>query len=350
MAKTARKTDTPSPRTDGISKAQPAPHTIDTDSPDVQMLRSDGSVIQQFLAGLVPFFLKATEAERSSVARLARVRTLVAPKDADADGRMQMEIKDANAAIEEAEELWNPICAAFFGVHRKLTAKRGLTIGDDKRPGYLLQAKMIAQQHHNRYSEEAERQRQAENRRLQQEAEARARQDRERELELIEQEALKAEAASTDLSEREEIFITRIVDGDLPVRAAQATGYKDPQGMATRLLDTPKIAQAITGRQSAKALREQASAVREMPVQTTHYEAEKQIKKIGTDRTTWSAEVYDVEAFMAVVLDPTSRMRYGVPADVATFVQTKVNDLAKALHEKLDVVPGIRAKKNVSTY
>jgi len=69
----------------------------------------------------------------------------------------------------------------------------------------------------------------------------------------------------------------------------------------------------------------------------------------GFDRSTYSAVVDDPDAFIAALLDPRTRTTLGIPADVATFDQSKMNDYAKSMKELIEKWPGVRLKKNTTT-
>src|SRR5689334_18019429 len=88
-------------------------------NPDVEMVSTESSGIRSFLGGLIPFFTRAAELERSSKQLLVDAKALVAPKNGDEDARVQGVIKTASAAKKTVEEHWG-ICQVVHSLHRKL--------------------------------------------------------------------------------------------------------------------------------------------------------------------------------------------------------------------------------------
>lgn len=143
--------------------------------------------------------------------------------------------------------------------------------------------------------------------------EERARKDREKELQRQEDAAAELEAASDDLSARELWFVTKVVEGDIDIgrgmqrdvaameRICKDAGYKDPAKAVERLIFAPKIVKAIASTVAAKAIREQAQALREEPIAVTTTKVESNTAKVpGLRHTTnYSCEaVVDVAAFI----------------------------------------------------
>ena len=194
--------------------------------------------------------------------------------------------------------------------------------------------------------EEAERARvtrEVEIERRRQEEEARTKRDAE--LAKMEKDALAAEQQSEQLSDRERAFAQAVYQGISPEAAAKRAGYKDPQAHAARLLNTPKIAAVIEGMQQAKALRDQAAAVKEKPIEIREPEVQANLGKVAGVRTqtSWTAECFDfdlfIDKFVAGEVDRQTFRTLVMPHAVAG------NEMARALHEKLERIRGWRHVK-----
>lgn len=108
--------------------------------------------------------------------------------------------------------------------------------------------------------------------------ERKAVEDRNRELEAAEDRALEIEQQSENLSARELWFVNSVfsngIDTSNPTAGelrtmlsiAREAGYKKPDVDVARLLRTQKILEAIKGKHDAKAIRDQAAAQRQQPV------------------------------------------------------------------------------------
>lgn len=314
-------------------------------SEDQQLVSTDTDKLRSFMGGLGRFFTDAVALEKKAKERLDIARQLKPPTNADEDAKVQIAIRDAKLTRKEIDAHWT-ITQVVHGLHRKLTAAR-------ERAGLIAdQAADIAQKLHNRYAEDERQRAIAETNRLRREAEEREslrRMEEERELEA---KAVAAESASPELSERERTFVELVSQGALWHIAAQRAGFKDGHKAAARLGDSLKIKQALKAKEDAAAIRQQAAARRDRPLEVEFEEVKPDIARAtpgGFDRSTWSAEVYDEDAFMAAVLDPRTRTALGIPADVATFRQPKLNELAKSLNENINKWPGVRAVKKTTT-
>lgn len=190
----------------------------------------------------------------------------------------------------------------------------------------------------DRVRQEQERQR-IENERL-------AKEQREKELADLERQALEAEATCEGLSAREQAFVTIYVEhtiyGFNAVASAKLAGYKDPHAQGLRLLAAPKIQNAIEAKCQAIAIRKQAAAVTEKPVEVAKVEVVSHIAKVaGTHTvTTWTGECYDQEALIDAVLRDVADRKLLMPN------QVEINSLARSLHENLDRIPGLRHIKS----
>lgn len=201
--------------------------------------------------------------------------------------------------------------------------------------------------------ENVERQRiAAEQERQRQENERIAQANRDRELAVLEEQALAAESASEDLSDRERRFVERVAavvgatTEALAVTladanaAAQYAGFKQDNYGAV-LMARPKIVAAIEGKRQAAAVRTQAAAVAEKPVEVAKPQVESNIAKVaGTRRvTTWTGECIDKDALIDAVLAGTADRKLLMPN------QVEINNLARAIHEHIERIPGLRAIK-----
>lgn len=179
--------------------------------------------------------------------------------------------------------------------------------------------------------------------RVRREAEATARVKREKEQRELEQAALKAEAGSKDLSEREQTFVDFYVRGSSAEKAAGLAGYKDPAGQATRLLATPKIVKAIAATRTAAEIRTQAAAKREAPLDVAPTQkVESQLGKAAGVRTTtnYSAAVDDLTKFRALYMAGKLPIEAAIPDPVY------LNGQAVALKDTFEAAfPGCRLVK-----
>ena len=299
----------------------------------------DKNLVTSFLGKIAPFVKRAIELEAKAKDYQLEAKKLKAPTTADEDAKIQTFIRTGNAAKKTVEEHWK-ITAIISGIHRKLTAKRGIAVQA------LEDGAAIAQRLHNSYVDAEKRRVAEENRRRQEEAEANARAEREREAAALEEKALEAERGMQGLSEREQAFVERVHAGVTPARAAEVAGFKNATAQAARLMAEPKIVQALEAKRTAEAVRTQAAAVREQPLEVQFEEAKPEIQKAGGfDRSTHTAEVLDETAFIAAVIQG----KHGIPWDVLTVNQTKLNEYARSLQERIGMWPGIRHKKSTKT-
>lgn len=324
--------------------AKPEPEVLEAPSPDLAPVESDGQIVTSFIAGVVQFFREAMALEASAREYRGAAEVLHKPTNADEDSEIQTFIKKGTSGIKEIEAHYDPIASAFHNIHRRITSARGRSVK------FREDGKAIAQRLHNEYAEEERRKAFAEQERLRREEEARQKAARDAEAKRLEEEALAREAASPELSEREDRF-TEYVASDvyMPARAAQLAGYANPEVMASRLMAMPKIIQAIDAKREAKRLREQAAARRDQPISTASVPAIKPNlgKAAGGsfDRTFHSAELLNAGALIAAVIAGG----HGIPHDVLTVNEAKLNEYARSLQERINAWPGVRYKKETKT-
>ena len=293
--------------------------------------------VTQFLKGLVPVVTTALELEGDAKRRLAEAKLFVAPKNGDEDAKLQTFIKDAAQQKKRVEQHWT-ITSVVHNLHRRLTARRAVSVDA------LDTAQNLANRLHNDYVDAERRRvaREAEEQRLANER--KAQQERDEELERLEKEALKREAASADLSEREVAFVDAYIGGigtqGDPTASAKRAGYKNPSDQGTKLLATKKVKAAIDGKLEALRIREQAAAKSEQPLEVREVEEPvADIQGIGTDVKRWKGEVLDEAAF----IEAFRSGKYGIPCDVFQVNPAKLNEYARSLQKRLDLWPGVRA-------
>ena len=310
-------------------------------SPDEIAARQAGEAVIGFLKGLGEFFAVARKYESIAVTTLASPKGLPVPTSADQDATIQVFVKQATLDMKGAADHWS-ICAVLSKFHKWSTTRRAQTV--DK----LEEAARIGNGLHARYVETERRRVEDEERQRRIAAEEDEQRRRDAEVAELEAKAVAAEEASDGLSERELTFVDlQAVSNNDPrtsAVSARRAGYKDAIGQGARLMTNTKIQAAIKGKLQALAIRDQAAAVQAQPLDVPEIEpvAENIIRVGGAfDRTTWSAEVFDEAAFIKAVVSG----RHGIGLEVLTFKQGKVTELARSLHERLNAVPGVRAKK-----
>lgn len=309
--------------------------------PEAAVTRAEGTTIVSWLATLGPFFARAGELEQASRVALDGSRLVPAPTTGAEDEAIQVLIKANAAARKGIEEHWT-ITAKLSAFHKRLTSARGRATTNYDSANERLQRL------HNDYVDDQRRKAAMEQERVRRENEARAAEERARELEALEAEAVKAEEASTDLSEREALFVDYLTGPYRdPNRAAQQAGFKDPFKASVRLMASPKIQAAVTAKQTAQRIREQAAAVKETPltVRTETVRPDVQRAAGASDRTYHHADILDAKAFVTAALAGT----YGIPAEALLPNQVWLSEQAKAIQAQIERYPGIRYRKTTKT-
>lgn len=303
---------------------------------ELVLATTEGSALRSFVGGLQRFFTEASALETAARQTLSRAKLWKAPTTLEEDQTLVDRVRQANADKSAIEQHWQ-ITQVVHRFHRRLTQARERGIAP------LLEAAEIGNKLHNTYAEAERRRAREEEDRLRREADERARKAREKELEDLERQALEAEAAGKELSERERRFVAAwFKNGGNAVTAARVAGYKDPIAAANRLTTNDKILQAIVSLEEANALASQLEAKRAAPVEAEHVAVEAEVA--GGDASRWSAEVFDEAAFIAAVISG----KHGIPWDTLQVNQVKLNDYARSLHEQLGRWPGVRGKKKTS--
>ncbi len=307
--------------------------------PELAPAREESAIIGGFFGNLIAFFTEARALEVAAKSTLAIARTLKPPQSAADDVGLQTFVRQASSDRKKIEDHWQ-IASVVYSFQRRLVAARKR--GTDA----LEEAAGIAQTFHNRYVEDEKRRAREEQERLQREADERARRERQAELDRLEAQALQAEQASPVISAREARFVD-FYTGPYrdPERAAQMAGYAKPFDAATRLLALPKIVEAIDAMRRSKALRDQKAAVAERPMQVEQVTVRPNVQKVGVDRTTKTAEVFDARLLVEAVLGG----KHGIPADSLMPDPTKLNQYARDLGEVINRWPGVRLVKKTTT-
>ncbi len=333
--------------------AKPAePDVLDPVPETNDIIKEETGLIRAFFAGSLAFFTRATELEREASSILSRANQLKAkhtgdkatPITRDIDEKIQVELRGAKMKRKAIDDHWE-ITSLASRFHKRLVAGR-------ERAGLMAdEAAEITQALHNSYARERERvAREEENRKREQE-ETRLREEQQAEAARLEAEALRLEAASPMLSEREERFVELVMHGlNTPATAARTVGYAKPEEQGARLMASEKIQRALESKRQASVVRQQVQATLAKPVHAVVERVRPDVTKLAGSRDTkrWKAVVFDEAAFMAAVLDPKARLTHGIPTDVVTFLQPKLNELARALHEKMNTWPGVRAEEDRS--
>jgi hypothetical protein len=317
----------------------PAGDVIDVPpaDPDVALATTEGQSITQFIGGMVAFFTDAKDLERRAKEDLSAARNWQKPTNKDEDAILCASIRQNAVDTKAIEDHWT-ITALVHRFQRRLVAHRDRAISTRD------EVKQIGNNLHNAYEADERRRVALENERIRQEQERQAQAQRDRELADLENQALRAEAASPDLSEREQRFVDYYNGSNAPAAARQAGFRGNHDEAAWRLLGSAKVIAAIEARRQAEAIRAQAKAVKQAPLErSTVTPVKEQVASRAV--TTYSAEVVDEDVFMAAVLDPMTRARLGIPSDIATYKQTKLTECAKALQENIERWPGVRLKK-----
>jgi hypothetical protein len=314
---------------------------LEPENPTVALVESEGSKVNAFIRNVAAFFTEAARIEKSAAVTLASAKGLGMPKTMAQDADVQAFIRKAAAEKRAALEHFEPATNAFHNIHRKLTSARA-------QPVVMLdEAASIGQRLHNAYAEQERRRAAEEQDRVRRQAEEAARVERDRELREAEQKALDLEAASSDLSEREQHFVRLVADNNQPPRlAAYNAGFKNPDQQAQRLMALPKIVAAIGAAMEALAIRRQVEAKREEPLDVEVPLVKPNISKGGGhDRTTHGAECFDVTALVMAVIAG----KHGIPPDVLTVNPVKLNEYGRSLRELVNRWPGVRYTKNTTT-
>lgn len=307
---------------------------------DVSTALEAGSQVTAFLAGVRQFFARANQLEAAALATRDYARSLPFATSAADDEIAQQLVVTSNANRRTIVEHFG-VTSVLHNLHKRVVARR------EKGVALLEEAAMLGNTIHNKWVSDENRRVAAEQDAKRREAEQRAREDRERVLAELEAAAVAREEEAGDLSDREQSFVNYHVAGGFQgnaTRQAEAAGFKDGMKSAARLLSLPKIQKAIKAKLDAAAIREQATARKEAPLYVDDVpEVKPNISRAaGThDRTTWGGEVLDGEA----TIEAFRQGKHGIPGDLFMINPAKLNEYGRALHERLDLWPGVRHTK-----
>ncbi len=173
-----------------------------------------------------------------------------------------------------------------------------------------------------------------------QEREAAARQERQRELDAAEDKALELEQQSENLSARELWFVEKVFSNGLDftnptttdlkamMAIAREGGFKKPDVDVARLLRMSKITSAIQAKHEARAIREQADARRQQPINVIDAPPVQSNlaggRGLPTTRSYHSCEVVDANKLREAFLNGE------VPAEALIPNETYLNAQARA--------------------
>jgi hypothetical protein len=278
------------------------------------------------------FFIEAHALEIAAQDTLAKARLFKLPTTAQEDEALQVFTVNANKAAKHAEEKW-AITKSVHALHKRLTAKRAKAVDPNEA------AAQITNDLHNEYKRLDALRVEQERARLQKIEDDAAQARRDKELAALEQQALDSEAASDDLSAREQSFVALLAI-NTPTEAARKAGYKNPAQAGQRLMASAKIQKAIDALKAARALRDQQDALKAAPVVATVVEVAANVTKAAgvTERTTWAGEVTDLNKLIDAVIAGT------VPRDVLMVNQVTLNGYARAMRDLMTKNwPGVRA-------
>jgi len=306
------------------------------ESGELALVAAEGSALERFVVGLRQFFSEALQFESAARQTLGRAKQWKAPTSKEEDQVLVDRVRQANADKAVIEKHWQ-ITQVVHRFHRRLTAAR------DRGVGPLEEAVGIGNALHNGYAEVERRRAREEEDRLRREAEERARKARDKELADLEKQAVAAEEASQDLSERERRWVAEwFRNGGNATAAARFAGFQDPIATAARLTTSPKIRAAIEAQRSADILAAQLEAKKAAPLEVKSAKVEAEVA--SGDASRWCCEILDETVLIAAVIGG----KHGIPWDVLMVSQVKLNEYARGMHEQLDRWPGVRAHKKTT--
>ena len=277
------------------------------------------------------FALAITELEDRGKALGWRTSKLPEKGTAKSAEKAQEIVRDARLAKRDIPETWN--------VLKKIQSLAKVMVGRRQIAERLFQdAIEKAQEHHFMYVDAENKRVAAEQEKKRLAAEAVAQEERRQELAKLEQLRLEAEESSPDLSEREQRFVKALFRGRTPFDASITAGYADAR-RAEKRAEHPKIRAALAAMVQVEKAKRRAEAVKEAPLDLA-LPADRLAPEKPAGRSTRSAEVTDIDALRDAVI----RGNLGIPWDVLTVDQVRLNALARDLGPLIDRWPGVRLK------
>ena len=218
--------------------------------------------------------------------------------------------------IKDAKAMRRTIADHYATIKKPLNEARNTVLDMEKQHlAPIDEAIALAERVDVAFVREQQRLEQAEADRLRREAEAAEQARRDAAAAEAEAEALKLEASSSVLSERERTFIRLVLNSDRSPRAilnaCKVAGYKDPQAMAAKLLKSEKINAAMAQAEQAAAIRRQSEAAQVAPVIVEVPAVASEIAQVsGTSLRTYYGcdSQVDLKALAAAVLAGTVPM------------------------------------------
>lgn len=325
-------------------KAAREPEVIDVvEDPEQQLVVQEGGTLTSFVRGIVAFMSTAHELEARATETLEVARTLVVPKNALEDAAVQRFIQKANGEKKEISGHWE-VAGVIHRWQRRLVAMR------ERAAGKAEEASAIANRLHNTWTENERRRVDEENARREREAREEAERKRQLELEEAEQRAVALEAASGELSEREQRFVDLYVSRPIDaVRHANTVGYKNYREQAERLLASPKIKAAIEAKQAAARIRQQAAAKAETPIEFAMEEVEQErprTAKVTTTKTYKSAQLTNERLLIEAILGG----QHGIPTTLLRIDPAELNKCARDYGPLIKRWPGVKYVEDTKSY
>lgn len=195
--------------------------------------------------------------------------------------------------LKGAKALKRSIEEHYAAIKKPLNEARNTVLDMEKRHlAPVLSAITIAEGFDTAYVREQRRLEEAAAQAKREEAEAAERRRRDEEAAAAERAALKLEASSNVLSEREQIFVAAYLRGDKTpnaiLAACRAAKYADPVAAAKKLMASKKISDAIENAIKAERIRKESEAKQAAPITVDVKPVESQIGSVaGTSVRTY---------------------------------------------------------------
>ena len=307
----------------------------------LELVRSMQVAVSDFFLGAGKFFQEARDLRLQATDVLTRAHALTLPTDDNGDQIVQRVVIDSNKIKKANKEHWEPITQTLHKLHRLMTSGRGTCeVGTDT-------AASIGNRFHSDYVAEKERKARVEQQRLDRLAREAAQREQDEITRRLEEERLKLEADSPNLSDREQSFVTRYDRHGDTIRAEREAGYKE--GFGTKLLERDKIKTALELLHKKRELSRQQDAAKAAPVVP---------KSVAPVRPTFShvigggtrkqrgADVFDeaalIEAILLQAANPPAEGEPVIPTDVLKIHAPKVNEYGRSLGREINAWPGVR--------
>ena len=310
-------------------------------SEHLELVRGLQDGITTFFRGAGIFFKGAAELRLSARTVLARAEALTVPTDDVSDKIAQHVVVDSTRGRKANTEHWEPITKVFHKVHKVLTSGRGEAEKD------FVRSASIGNRLHSDYVAEQERKARIEQQRLDRLAREQAQRERDEETRRLEEERLKLEADSPNLSDREKSFVAAYDQHSNVIHAERYAGYK--AGYGEKLLEREKIQTALGLLVKKREIAREQEIVRTAPVvpKATPVVRPTFGHVVGAgSRKQRGAEIYDeaalIEAILMQAANPPGEGEPVIPTDVLTVRPPKVNEYARSLGSVINEWPGVR--------